>query len=153
MTRQWDRRKILAGITFAGLGLVAAVLSTRLDVGTVTRLGPGGFPLLLASLLAVLGLAHVFSAARPDRREPFDAREGKASKAVLLIPLSAVVFAVVIERFGLIPAIIASVFVGGLANPTVRVLELMVLCAGLAGFGAGLFVYGLGLPFTLFEFR
>src|SRR5260370_40425075 len=135
MTRQWDRRKILAGITFAGLGLVAAVLSTRLDVGTVTRLGPGGFPLLLASLLAVLGLAHIVGAARPDRREPFEAWEGKASKAVLLIPLSAVGFALVIDRFGLIPRIIATVFLRGVANPTVRALEPMILFAGFAGVG------------------
>jgi hypothetical protein len=153
MTSHSDRRKILAGIVFGGIGVTAAILSARLDVGTVTRLGPGGFPLLLGSMLAVLGLAHIVSAARPEHREHFGAREGKASKAVLLIPLSAVVFAVVIDRFGLIPAIVASVFVGGLANPTVRMLELFVLCVGLAGFGAGLFVYGLGLPFTLFEFR
>jgi hypothetical protein len=153
MTGHSDRRKILAGIVFGGIGAMAAALSTRLDVGTVTRLGPGGFPLLLGSILAVLGLAHIFSAARPEHREHFGAWEGKASKAVLLIPLSAVVFAVVIDRFGLIPAIITSVFVGGLANPTVRMLELMILCVGLAGLGAGLFVYGLGLPFTLFEIR
>ena len=103
--------------------------------------------------LALLGLAHIVSAARPERGEHFGAVDGRASKAVFLIPLSAAVFAVVIDRFGLVPAIIASVFIGGLANPAVRALELMILCAGLAAFGAGLFVYGLGLPFTLFEFR
>ena len=152
MTGHADRRKILAGIVFGGIGVTAAVLSTRLDVGTVTRVGPGGFPLLLGSILAVLGLAHI-GAARPEYREHFGAWEGEASKAVLLIPLSAAVFAVVIGRFGLIPAIVASVFVGGLANPTVRMRELMILCVSLAGFGAGLFVYGLGLPFILFEIR
>ena len=153
MTGHWDRRKILAEIVFGGIGVTAAVLSTRLDVGTVTRLGPGGFPLLLGSILALLGLAHIVSAARPERGEHFGAVDGRASKAVFLIPLSAAVFAAAIDRFGLIPAIVASVLVGGLANPTVRVFELMILCAGLAAFGAGLFVYGLGLPFTLFEFR
>ena len=153
MTRNWDRKKILAGIIFAGVGLTAAILSLGLDVGTVTRLGPGGFPLLLGSILAVLGLAHIATAAQPDHDGHLDAWEGKASKAVLLIPLSAVTFALVIGRFGLVPAIIASVLVGGFANPTVRVLELAVLCIGLAAFGAGLFVYGLGLPFTLFEIR
>lgn len=153
MTRRWDRKKILAGIVFAGIGFTAAVLSLRLDVGTVTRLGPGGFPLLLGSILAILGLAHIVSAVRPEHGEHLGTLDGKASKAVLLIPLSAVVFAVVIGRFGLVPAIVASVFVGGLANPTVRILELAVLCIALAAFGAGLFVYGLGLPFTLFEIR
>jgi hypothetical protein len=138
---------------FAVVGVTAAVLSTRLDVGTVTRLGPGGFPLLLGSILALLGLAHIVSAARPERGEHFGAVDGRASKAVLLIPLSAAVFAAVIDRFGLVPAIVAGVFVGGLANPTVRMLELAVVCVALAAFGAGLFVYGLGLPFTLFEFR
>jgi putative tricarboxylic transport membrane protein len=153
MIRNWDRKKVLAGIIFAGIGLTAAILSLRLDVGTATRLGPGGFPLLLGSILAILGLAHVLSASQPEQDRQLGAWEGKASKAVLLIPLSAVVFAVVIGRFGLVPAIIASVLVGGLANPTVRVLELAVLCIALAAFGAGLFVYGLGLPFTLFEIR
>src|SRR5262249_2898718 len=153
MTRNWDRKKILAGIIFAGVGLTAAVLSLGLDVGTVTRLGPGGFPLLLASILTLLGLAHIVSAAQPGQEENLGAWEGKTSKAVLLIPLSAVAFALVIGRFGLVPAIIASVLLGGLANPTVRIVELAVLCVGLAASGAGLFVHGLGLPFTLFEIR
>ena len=69
MTGHWDRKKILAGIVFAGVGFTAAVLSLRLDVGTVTRLGPGGFPLLLGSILAILGLAHIVSAVRPEHGE------------------------------------------------------------------------------------
>ena len=151
MTSRWDARKIVTGTMFAGIGLAAIVLSARLDIGTPRRLGPGGFPLLLGGILALLGFAHFLSAARPARQDIVP--EAWAGKAVLLIPLSAVAFATVINHLGLVPAIIACVFVGGLANARVRWLELAILSIALAAFGAGLFVYGLGLPFTLLEIR
>jgi hypothetical protein len=150
--RHVDRKKLLAGLVFAAIGFTVAAAATRFNLGTMTRIGPGGFPLLIGIVLGILGVAHVAVAgvARDDgvagRGIP-----GWDGRATLLIPLSAIVFAVTIDPFGLVPAIIASVFVAALANPKFRLVEAVVLCLALAVFGAGLFVYGLNLPFTLFK--
>jgi hypothetical protein len=146
--RALDRKTLLVGIVFAAIGFAVAAGATRYSLGTMSRIGPGGFPLLIGIVLGVLGLAHIAVA--------FATREGGSvsgwdGRATLLIPLSAIVFAVTIDRFGLVPAIVASVFVAALANPRFRLVEAIVVCLALAAFGAGLFVYALNLPFTLFR--
>jgi hypothetical protein len=145
--RRLDRKKLLAGIIFAAIGFSVAVAATRFNLGTMTRIGPGGFPLLIGIVLGTLGLAHI-GIAFASHDGGFSGWDGRAT---LLIPLSAIVFALTIDPFGLVPAIIASVFVAALANPKFRLVEAVVLCLALAVFGAGLFVYGLNLPFTLFK--
>jgi hypothetical protein len=147
-----DRKMLLAGLIFAAIGFTVAVGATRYSLGTTTRMGPGEFPLLIGIILGILGLAHI-GVAFASRGGSFP-RSGVAKwdgRATLLIPLSAIVFALTIDPFGLVPAIVASVFVATLANPKFRLVEALVLCIALSVFGAGLFVYGLNLPFTLFR--
>jgi hypothetical protein len=152
VTRRLDHKKLLAGLIFAAIGFSVAAAATRFNLGTMTRIGPGGFPLLIGIVLGMLGLAHVATAfALRDGGFSGGAVSGWDGRATLLIPLSAIVFAVTIDPLGLVPAIIAAVFVAALANPKFRLAEAIVLCLALAIFGAGLFVYGLNLPFTLFK--
>jgi hypothetical protein len=119
------------------------------DLGTPTHVGPGGFPLLLGLILAGLGLANLVQGA-------FSAYDGGfgswRARAIYLIPLAVVFFGLTVERIGLVPAIVGTTIIACLANPTIRVLEIALMCAVLAIFGAGVFVYGLGLPFSLFPF-
>jgi hypothetical protein len=150
MMRRLDRKKLLAGLVFAAVGFAVAAGATRYSLGTMARIGPGGFPLLIGIVLGVLGLAHVV-AAFASRDGPDGGASRWDGRATLLIPLSAIVFALTIDKFGLVPAIVAAVFIAALANPKFRLVEALVLCGALAIFGAGLFVYGLNLPFTLFR--
>jgi hypothetical protein len=146
--RALDRKTLLVGIVFAAIGFAVAAGATRYSLGTMSRIGPGGFPLLIGIVLGVLGLAHIGVAFASSGGSGFSGWDGRAT---LLIPLSAIVFAVTIDRFGLVPAIVASVFVAALANPKFRLVEAVIVCLALAVFGAGLFVYALNLPFTLFR--
>ena len=50
------RKDLLAGGTFVGFGLAFAITSSTYEVGTALRMGPGYFPLVLGSLLVVLGI-------------------------------------------------------------------------------------------------
>lgn len=145
--QNWDLRRVTAGLIFACVGVVGVVLSTRLDVGRISDLGSGGFPLLLSALLVTLGAAQMISARRHGPEE----RQGRgAGRAAVLIPLSALTFGLSIDRIGLAPAVILATALAGLANPTLRIAEIAILCIALAAGSAGLFIYGLGLPFALF---
>ncbi|HLI20735.1 MAG TPA: tripartite tricarboxylate transporter TctB family protein, partial [Stellaceae bacterium] len=70
-------------------------------------------------------------------------------RAIYLIPLAVVFFALTVERFGLVIAIIGTSIIACLANPTIRIVELAVMSVALAIFGAVVFVYGLNLPLSL----
>lgn len=144
--RLYLHRKFYAGAMFCCIGLFAALWSTHYTIGTVTRLGPGGFPLILGLALVLLGIAQMVTGVSTHGGETIAWWEGKA---MLLIPLSIAIFGATVERYGLMPAIASTALVAGLANPSVRYLELIGLSIVLAFFGAGVFVYALGLPIAL----
>jgi hypothetical protein len=147
MTRHWDWQRAVAGLVFAGVGGFFILRAQHYAMGNPTRVGPGGFPLLLGSILLVLGIAHLLTS---RTGEAASASPRVSWRVVLLIPLSGLAFGLAVDRLGLVPAIVISTAIGCAANRQVRIVETAVLCLVLAAFGAGVFVYGLGLPFTLF---
>jgi hypothetical protein len=147
MNRRGEIKKIITGGIFLAFGMAGAILSLGYNLGTPTRVGPGGFPLLLSVILSGLGLANLIMGVLA----PYEGGLGSGrARSIYLVPLSVVFFAVTVEPLGLVAAIIGTTLIACLANPTIRIVEVAVMCAVLAVFGAGLFVYGLNLPFSLF---
>jgi len=146
MTRFWDWQRIAGGLIFIAVGGFFVLRAPHYAMGNLTRLGPGGFPLLLGGILLVLGIAHLLTA----RTTAATVIERVSWRVVLVIPLSGLVFGFAVDRLGLVPTIILSTAIACLANRPVRIVETAILCIFLAAFGAGVFVYGLGLPFSLF---
>lgn len=147
MSRRGEVRKLATGGIFFAFGIAGIVMAFGYDLGTPTHVGPGGFPLLLGIILAGLGLANLVQGAR----SAYDGGLGSwRARAIYLIPLAVVFFGLSVERIGLVLAIIGTTIIACLANPTVRVIEIAIMCVVLAIFGAGVFVYGLDLPFSLF---
>ncbi len=147
MTRRGDINKLVTGGIFFAFGVAGIVMSLGYNLGTPTRVGPGGFPLLLALILAALGLANIVSGLLAAHGEGLGSWR---ARSIYLVPLSVVFFGVTIERIGLVLAIIGTVIIAGLANPRIRLIEIAVISVVLAAFGTGVFVYGLNLPFSLF---
>jgi hypothetical protein len=62
-------QNLVRGLFLAAIALFFGLGALRLDVGTLTRTGPGPFPLVVSSLLLLLALATIirsrFAAARP----------------------------------------------------------------------------------------
>jgi hypothetical protein len=145
--RRGEVRKIATGGIFFAFGVAGIVMALGYNLGTPTHVGPGGFPLILSIILAGLGLASFVQGVLT----PYDGGLGTwRPRAIYLIPVSIVFFGVTVERFGLIPAIVGTTIIAGLANPTIRFIEIAIMCVALAVFGALVFVYGLNLPFSLF---
>ena len=147
MTRRGDIRKLVTGAIFFAFGTAGTILSLGYSLGTPTHVGPGGFPLLLSLILAGLGLANIVA----GLAAPYDRDLGSwRARSIYLVPLSVVFFGLTVEPLGLVIAIIGTALIACLANPRVRLVEAAVMSVVLAVFGAGLFVYGLNLPFSLF---
>jgi putative tricarboxylic transport membrane protein len=126
---------LAAGLGFA-LGAVAA-----LDLGSVRRMGPGAFPLLVGGLLALLSLVALVrewrapgGVPRPDPR------------AVAGVALGVVAFAFVTPNFGVLPGAALSVLGTASITGAPAWPARLALAAAVAGGVWAVFVVGLGLP-------
>ena len=135
-------RDFWAGLLFIAVAVAYVLIASNYRYGTAQRMGPGFFPIWVAGLLGLLGLAVLVRSLVLDgpRVEAFGFRQ-------LLVTLAAVVaFGVVLSNFGLVAAIVALVLVGAFADPNARIIETLLLAIGLSAFSVGIFVYLLGLP-------
>lgn len=147
MERRGEIKRIITGGIFFAFGAAGAVMSLGYSLGTPTKVGPGGFPLLLSVILAGLGLTNIVNGVRT----PYDGGLGSwRARSIYLVPLSVIFFGLTVQSLGLVIAIIGTTLIACLANPAIRLMEVAIMCVVLAVFGAGLFVYGLNLPFSLF---
>lgn len=93
------------------VGFVAMAEGLRLGLGSLSRMGPGYFPMATGGGLLLLGGLLLISAARrngPLARIPFGV-------PVLLLLVSLLAFAVLLPMFGLAPATVVLMLVSALA--------------------------------------
>lgn len=142
----WRRADLWAGLLFLACGGLALLLGADYPLGRAGRIGPGYAPRLLGWLLIGIGGALVLRAPWTHERAAF----ATALRPVLLVPLAALAFAVILPVAGLIAAVFACVGIGAYAAPDNTWRTALVLGALLAFFSWALFVRGLGLPLPVF---
>ncbi|MBC9206376.1 tripartite tricarboxylate transporter TctB family protein [Roseomonas aerophila] len=147
MRRARDLADIIGGVALIGGGAWFVLHSTGYNMGTLRRMGPGYFPVIIGSLVCLFGILVMVPAMFrqgtlpvPDWR-PFVA-----------ICLSVLVFALVVERLGLVPATVCLTFVAALAE-RVKPLQVVLLAAGLCVIGVVVFSKGLGIPIPAFRWN
>ena len=139
-------RDFLAGLLFGVIGAFAIVVARDYPMGVAARMGPGYFPTVLGGILCLFGLYEMFRGIRSGA-----AIQGEWGwKPLGLITLSIVVFGFSMERIGLVPALMLMFFVAAAAGREFRFKEVLLLGALMSAFAAGLFVYGLKLPYPMF---
>lgn len=126
---------LLAGLGFALGG------ASWLELGTLRRMGPGYFPMLVGlclALLAVLALAL-------ERRDPPPAEAGDPG-AALAVAGSIAAFALGAVLLGVIPAAALSVVIASLIAPQLTLVQRAAL-GGIVAFGVWLvFIVALDMP-------
>ena len=136
---------VLAGALFAAFGVAALAFGTDLRVGTAARMGPGFVPNVLAWILIVLG---GFIALRGLFRR-HAVLESLHWRPIVMITLAIFVFAMMFERTGILPALVALVALAALGSPESRRLETVMVALVLFGICLGAFKYGLGMHFAV----
>jgi hypothetical protein len=147
MVRVIARKEFLAGLLFAAIGTGALVMALGYRIGTPTEMGPGFVPMLLSLLLIGLGLAAAVRAVRLADAPTIG--RFPAGPAALVLG-GVVAFGVLLPLAGLAPATVALVLLACLGRMRRAPVEAVVLALVLAAVAAGLFVYGLGMPFQVF---
>jgi Tripartite tricarboxylate transporter TctB family len=134
-----------SGAMLIAIGAAAMVIARGYPMGTALRMGPGYFPTALGAVLCLFGLYLVVRGVRTS-----EMIEGDWSlRALVVLPLSLILFGVLIDRAGFIPALIVLIIGSAAARQEFRLGEVVLLAIVLTLFCVAVFIWGLGLPYPL----
>lgn len=145
--RRIDLGDVVGGLLLVAFGLWFALYALEhYAYGTARRMGPGYFPAWVGFLVATLGgVIAVFGLLRAG--DPIFIQ----LRPLLAIIAATGVFALTVERFGVVPAVGALVFTAALGESPYRLVRTTLLALGLAVVAVMLFGWGLGIPFQPFR--
>jgi hypothetical protein len=142
-----NNRDFWAGVMLIVVGAGSIIIARNYAFGTSLRMGPGYFPSVLGAGLVLFGLYLVVMGLR--RYEKMEGGSNWSLRALIVLPLSLVLFGLLMEHAGFIPALLVLIFGSAAASTEFKLVEVLLLAVGLTAFSVVLFIYGLGLPYPL----
>ena len=142
MLRVKDQKDFWSGVLFIAFGCAGAWFGRNYALGTLAKMGPGFFPMMMSIGLAGIG-GFLLARSLVVAGEPV---ERSAIWPQVLILAAIVAFGLLIERVGLAVAVIAVAVISGVAAQGLRWFELAALALAMSALSVVLFVYLLGQP-------
>jgi putative tricarboxylic transport membrane protein len=140
-----NNKDVWAGLLLIAIGAAAILIARNYAFGTALRMGPGFFPIVLGGLLILSGLYTLASGLRSS-----EAIKGSWSlRALVILPLSLVLFGVLMEHGGFVPAMLVLIFASATASTEFKFVEVLLFSLALTALSVAVFVWGLGLPYPL----
>jgi len=134
-----------AGLMLIALGGTTVLVARAYPMGTVLRMGAGYFPTVLGGILVVFGLILLVRGVRStDRIEP-----NWSPRALFVIPVTLVLFALLVERIGFVPSLLLLIVGSAAASREFRPIEAVSVGAVLTALCVAVFIWGIGLPYPL----
>jgi len=140
---------VAGGLTIL-VGILTSLEALRYTIGTARSMGPGYFPLVLGIMAVICGLGIIFY---DGPRNPDMALERPAVRPLLAVAAAILIFTLVVERLGLVPAVSLAAFVSSFAEPRPRLLSAALLAACLGLFAYLIFNLGLGVQAEAFKWN
>src|SRR6478736_5477597 len=138
----------VSGLLFIALAVFFAATAYRtLEIGSFSLMGPGLFPILVSALLAIIGIAVIFTGRRIDEQPKHFPVPGRALFFIIGAP---VVFALTVRSLGLVPALFLSIAMAVLASRKIGFVKGALIVIGMTAFCVAVFSYGIGLTAQLF---
>lgn len=142
-----NNRDFWSGLMFLVIGAVAVLVARDYPFGRLLRMGSGFFPTILGVVLMVFGFYIMLKGLRRNEKI-----QGNWSvRAVMVLPLITVLFGVLMDRAGFIPALSALAFGSAAAGSEFKWGEALLLTAFMTLLSVGVFILGLGLPYPLIK--
>ena len=136
-------KDILSGLIFLGFGAAFGYAASGYPLGTAFRMGPGYFPLVLAGVLGILGLAiiakGVTAAASESDLGPIPWR------SVILLVAALLFFGATIKGLGLAPSVFGAALLSALASPQNGAVQAFAIAVALTLLCFVVFHLGLGI--------
>jgi hypothetical protein len=142
-----DSKDFWSGVMLIAIGAAALYIGRDYPFGTALRMGAGFFPIVLGAMLVLFGVYFVARGLRSG-----DRIEGNWSpRALVVLPLAFVLFGVLMQHTGFVPALLVLVVGSAMAGTEFRLVEVLVLAVLLTAMCVALFIWALGLPYPLFS--
>jgi hypothetical protein len=141
-----DNKDFWTGVMLVTTGAAAIFIARDYAFGSALRMGPGYFPTVLGAVIVLFGVYLVAKGLRGGEK----IEGGVSLRALIVLPLSLVLFGILMERAGFVPALALLIFGSAAAGPQFRLLEVLIFTAFLTAVSVAVFVWGLGLPYQLF---
>ena len=149
MPKALRRRGLVAAATVIFVGLGFLYFSTGYRIGVPARMGAGFFPMMLSGFLVAIGILMMLLETGKARDEP--AAERPNWRAIALLPGAILLFALLIDRAGLVPATFLAVLLSTFADPKIGILRGAMVSFALTVFILIVFQYGLGIQARAFR--
>lgn len=143
-----NRTELIAGLITIAVGAFAIVEARKYHFGTAIDMGPGYFPVLLGGALIIFGVGIMLLEGRIAESAP---PPMPAFRPLAAIVAAVLVFALLVESMGLVPAVVAAVFVSSLAERRPSLPRVALTALVMAVLTVGIFDYGLGLQMQAFK--
>lgn len=149
-----DPKSFLTGLFYLAFGLGSVLVSLGYTLGSLARIGPGYFPLLLGILLVALGLLVSLRALGLRDAEDPAAETGHSRWSFLLerdwltlawIIASVVLFGLLLKQIGLLLAIFLLVFIASLASHERNYTRILITALVITLLSYLVFIKGLGV--------
>lgn len=141
MTRTINGLQVGAAVLLGLLGLYIIWQGSGYDIGSLRRMGPGFFPIMVGSMLLLFSVLLAAEQWHSGKEQDF-----WIPRPILMVTAGFVAFAALLERAGLVPATLALVILVSLSEKPVRPLAAIATAVCLSVLGVSVFIYGLGVP-------
>src|SRR3954453_12616695 len=98
-----ERKDFWSGVMLIAIGGTAVFVARNYEFGSSLRMGPGYFPVVRGGLLIAFGVLIGAKGFRPDAEK---LEQSWSLRALIILPLSLVLFGALIDRAGFIPAML-----------------------------------------------
>ncbi|HWP26013.1 MAG TPA: tripartite tricarboxylate transporter TctB family protein [Xanthobacteraceae bacterium] len=140
-----NNKDFWAGVMLIAIGIATVVIARDYPFGTTWRMGPGYFPSVLGGILTLFGLVLLARGLRCGEQ----IAGGWSLRALIILPTSFVLFGVLMDRAGFVPALVAVIFGSALASSEFRLGEVALLTVVLTVLCVAIFSFGLQMPYPL----
>ena len=141
-------KDFLSGVMFIVFGLAALWFGRNLQMGTTVRMGPGYLPHMLAYIMMGLGGIIVVMALLTSTGERTEAPKWKP---ITMVTIGIICFALLFERAGLLPALIALILIASLGGEEFKLTEVIANMVVLAILCIVVFKLGLGMNISIIQ--
>ena len=141
----WRSKDFWSGAMLIAIGVAAIAIARGYPFGTSLRMGPGYFPSVLGGLLVLGGFYLLFKGLRSSDL----IESGWSLRALVVVPVSLILFGYLMDRAGFIAAISVLIVGSAAAGREFNLVEVLLFTVGLTVLSIVVFIWGLGLPYPL----
>jgi Tripartite tricarboxylate transporter TctB family len=145
-----SNRDYVGGALMILIGGAAALQGRNYPVGTLSRMGPGFFPVALGIILVCAGIA-IIATAKLAAREGSEKDLPPEWRGWFCIGVSIIAFVVLGKYGGLLPATFAIVFISALGDRENTIKSALILSLSIVAVAVIVFWWALQVQFPLFS--